>query len=105
MVTLDPACHPRCMAGATAIWISVGGSVLATLVGVVTGGLIGHSSQQSQRNREARINAYTDLLRRYADVQTRVSQPWRKGRFVVDGWSDWNRALAVVALVGSPAVV
>lgn len=78
--------------------------MFATLVGVITGGVIGHSSQQAQRNREARINAYTDLLRSYADVQIRVAEPWRSGRFVSHGWSDWNRALAVVALVASTPV-
>jgi hypothetical protein len=65
---------------------------------------MGHRSRQVQSDRDVRINAYAELLRSSVDVHDHVAGPWREGQIIEVGWTDWNRSLAVVALV-APAHV
>lgn len=80
------------------------GGILAALVGGTLGGWLGHRSQRMHWTRDARLNAYAELMRCYAEAYGKLSQdPGPQGRPEVD-WSDWNRALAVVNMIAAAPV-
>jgi hypothetical protein len=80
------------------------GGILAAMIGGTVGGWLGHRSQSTQWAKNARMNAYVEFMRSYAQVYHDLStSPVGEDRRTVD-WSDWNRTLAVVAIIGTAPV-
>ena len=77
---------------------------MAALVGGTLGGWLAHRSQRVNWTRDARMNAYAELMRCYAEAYSGLSrEPSGSGGPTVD-WSDWNRALAVVHMIAPTPV-
>jgi hypothetical protein len=80
------------------------GGVLAALVGGTLGVWLGHRSEARQWARNSRMDAYAELMRRYAEVYFTLTLPESADGRTKVNWSEWNRALAVVSMVARAPV-
>lgn len=90
------------MAGWLTILISAASGAVVTLVGVAAGGVIASRSQRQQWTRDKQLGACAEVVQESTRVQLALRQRWRGG--VSADWTAWNQALAMIWLVGTPAV-
>ncbi len=90
------------MAGWVAILVSGASGAVVTLVGVVAGGLIANRSQRRQWLRDKQVDACAVVVQESTAMQLALLRQW-KDQDLPD-WTAWNQALAMIWLVGTPAV-
>jgi hypothetical protein len=90
------------MAGWIAILVSGASGAVVTLVGVVTGGVIASRSQRRQWLRDKQVDACAVVVQESTAMQLALLRQW-KDQDLPD-WTAWNQALAMIWLVGTPAV-
>jgi hypothetical protein len=90
------------VAGWLTILISGASGGVVTLLGVVAGGLIAGRSQLRQWTRDKQLDACAQLVQESTRMQLALLQHWRGG--AAADWTAWNQALAMIWLVGTPAV-
>jgi hypothetical protein len=90
------------MAGWVAILVSGASGAVVTLVGVVTGGVLGSRSQRRQWLRDKQVDACAVVVQESTTMQLALLRRW-KHRDLPD-WTAWNQALAMIWLVGTPEV-
>jgi hypothetical protein len=90
------------MAAWIAILVSGASGALVTLVGVVTGGVIASRSQRRQWLRDKQVDACAVVVQESTAMQLALLRQW-KDQDLPD-WTAWNQALAMIRLVGTPAV-
>jgi hypothetical protein len=92
------------MSGTATIWITAGFTAFATLAAVLVSGWIARNNQASHHDREMRVAAYAEVLRRSVEVHDRFVGAWSTDETLNHGWSEWNQAIAMVALVATKPV-
>lgn len=85
-----------------AILISGASGAAVTLLGVVVGGVMAGRSQRRHWLRDKQIGACADLVRESTAMQIALRHRWNR-QDPID-WTAWNQALAMIWLVGTPAV-
>ena len=78
--------------------------VVATLLGVVLGGVLTRRQQSEAWSRDRQVEACASIVRESTRVQLQLEQI-QAGKKVVVHWAPWNESLAVPHLVGHPATV
>jgi ribosomal protein L39E len=85
------------------IVVSSAGAAVVTLLGAVTGGAIAGHSQRRHWTRDKQIEACTAIASESTRTQLALRRLWRRGEKV--DWNGWNQALALISLVGTPALI
>lgn len=78
--------------------------VIATLLGVVLGGVLTRRQQVEAWSRDRQVEACAAIVRESTRVQLNLRHVFR-GRATTIDWAPWNEALAVLHLVGHPDAV
>jgi hypothetical protein len=91
------------VAGWLAVLISAASGAVVTLVGVMAGGVIASRSQRQQWTRDKQLGACAEMVQGSTRMQLALRQRWRGGGPA--DWTAWNEALAMIWLVGTPAVL
>jgi hypothetical protein len=84
------------------ILISGASGAVVTLLGVAAGGVIAGRSQRQQWTRDKQLDACAELVQESTRMQLALLEHWRGG--TAADWTAWNQALAMIWLVGTPAV-
>lgn len=90
------------MTASIAILVSGASGAVVTLVGVVTGGVIAGRSQRRQWLRDKQVDACAVVVQESTAMQLALRDQWRHQE--LPDWTAWNQALAMIWLVGTPAV-
>jgi hypothetical protein len=85
-----------------AILISGVSGAVVTLLGVVVGGVMTGRSQRRHWLRDKQIEACAALLRESTAIQIALRHLWKRQE--TTEWTAWNQALAMIWLIGTPAV-
>ncbi|MEE1831016.1 hypothetical protein [Streptomyces sp. SP17KL33] len=83
--------------------VSIVGSVLVTLSGVVAGAVLANRSQKQHKTRDRQIDACAAVVAESTRAQVAIRRAWKEGGAV--DWTAWNIALGTVSLVGEPPMV
>ena len=78
--------------------------VIATLLGVVLGGVLTRRQQVEAWSRDREVEACAAIVRESTRVQLNLRHVFRSRATSLD-WAPWNEALAVLHLVGHPDAV
>jgi hypothetical protein len=90
------------MTGWIAILVSGASGAVVTLVGVLTGGVIASRSQRRQWLRDKQVDACAVVVQESTAMQLALLRQWKHQD--LPDWTAWNQALAMIWLVGTPAV-
>ena len=90
------------MTGWIAILVSGASGAVVTLVGVVTGGMLTSRSQRRQWLRDKQVDACAVVVQQSTTMQLALLRQWKHQDR--PDWTAWNQALAMIWLVGTPAV-
>jgi hypothetical protein len=90
------------MTGWIAVLVSGVSGAVVTLVGVVTGGVLASRSQRRQWLRDKQVDACAVVVQQSTAMQLALLRQWK--RQDRPDWTAWNQALAMIWLVGTPAV-
>jgi hypothetical protein len=85
--------------------VSTAGGILATLAGVLAGGVVTNRAQTQQWLRGEQVRACADVLRESTKVLLELERARRKNRKQDVDWGPWNEALATTSVVAEQAVV
>jgi hypothetical protein len=83
--------------------IPVVGGIVATLVGVVLGGVLTRRAQERQWLRDRQLEACLGIMRESNRAQFALRAAWREG--TRPDWVPWNEALTIVSFVHGPEIV
>ncbi|MEV0136630.1 hypothetical protein AB0H83_50430 [Dactylosporangium sp. NPDC050688] len=86
------------------VLLTAAAGVVATLTGVVAGGVVSRRATRSQWSHETHLTACTTLLGRYASTYRAVRQRAEAGVEPVD-WAAWHQGLHLVLLTAAPQLV
>ena len=86
------------------VLLTTAAGVVATLIGVVAGGIVSRRATRSQWSHESQLTACTTLLGRYAATYRAVRQRAVDGAEPID-WTAWHQGLHLVLLTAAPELV
>lgn len=85
--------------------VSTAGGVLATLAGVLVGGLQGSRSQTQQWFRAEQVQVCADVLRESTKILLEFERAGRQNRKQQVDWGPWNEVLATISVVADQSIV
>jgi hypothetical protein len=80
---------------------SGGGAVVATVLGVVAGGVVTRRAQDRHWLRDTQAATYAAVLREYARIEIDLRTAYHQNRLPAVDWAPWGAALASLSLVAS----
>lgn len=86
------------------VLLTAAAGVVATLTGVLAGGIVSRRATRSQWSRETHLTACTTLLGRYAATYRAVRQRAEDGAEPID-WAAWHQGLHLMLLTAAPQLV
>ncbi|HEX2316774.1 MAG TPA: hypothetical protein VHJ17_23715 [Thermomonospora sp.] len=87
------------MNGGWAVLLSTGGGALATILGVVIGGLLGRRGEERKWVRDTRVEAFVTFLQEYVALEIELREAYNARRPDTADWKSYNASLATLSLI------